>query len=107
MKTITLHIEQHYNKEVICFRFEIDFELIDILKTKLNARWSYSKKAWYIPFRDFDLNKTLEVFKNKANIDNTAIGKTQNEILSPVFNNEIAFGRIGIDLQHEFIITAM
>lgn len=37
------------------------------------------KKAWYIPFRDFDLNKTLEVFKEKAKIDitgNTFLAKT-------------------------------
>ncbi|HOU98245.1 MAG TPA: site-specific integrase [Bacteroidales bacterium] len=79
MKTITLHIEQHRNEKVVCFVFEIDFQLIDILKTKLNARWSATKKMWYISYSKFNLNQTLEMFKNIAEIDIKSISNTASE----------------------------
>lgn len=74
-----LHIEQHRNEKVVCFRFEIDFELIDILKKKLNARLSSSKKTWYIPYSKFNLNQTLEMFKNIAEVDIKSISTTTSK----------------------------
>lgn len=66
MKTIKLQLGTHHNEEVECFTFEKDFELIELLKTKLNARWSATRKFWYQPRIQFNLGKTLETFKNIA-----------------------------------------
>ncbi len=66
MKTITLHIDQHRNQEVVCFIFKKDYLLIEILKTKLKANWSITKKYWYLPRSHFNIGQTLDAFKDIA-----------------------------------------
>lgn len=82
MKTIKLQIDTHHNKEIVSFIFEKDFELIELLKTKLNARWSATKKFWYQPRIEFNLGKTLETFKNIAWVDIKEITKSTTEYIS-------------------------
>ena len=73
MKTIILNISSHKDEPVVCFNFEKDFSLITILKNRLNARWSSTKSVWYIPRKDFDLDKVLASFRGIARIDCSAI----------------------------------
>lgn len=79
MKTIKLQIDTYHNEEVVCFIFEKDFELIELLKTKLNARWSATKKFWYQPLIAFNLSKTLETLKDIAWVDIKEITKSTTE----------------------------
>jgi integrase/recombinase XerD len=82
MKTIKLQIDTHYNEEVVCFIFEKDYKLIELLKTKLNARWSATKKYWYQPRIEFNLNKTLETLKDIAWVDIKEITKSTTRNIS-------------------------
>ncbi|MGC8866462.1 MAG: tyrosine-type recombinase/integrase, partial [Bacteroidales bacterium] len=82
MKTIKLQIDTHHNEEVVCFIFEKDYELIEILKTKLNARWSTTKKYWYQPRIEFKLDITLETLKDIAWVEIKEITKSTTEYIS-------------------------
>ncbi|HOK62104.1 MAG TPA: site-specific integrase [Tenuifilum sp.] len=78
MKNITIKVDTHRNEEVICFLCDKDIQLIEILKTKLNARWSVTKKYWYLPTSQFNLNKTFEAFKSIAWLDIKNLPHTSN-----------------------------
>jgi integrase/recombinase XerD len=77
-KTIKLKFDHHHNEKVVCFLFEKDYQLIQIIKTKLYARWSNSKRYWYLPHDKFDINQTLQTFKNKAWVDLKEISSQRN-----------------------------
>ncbi|HDP76332.1 MAG TPA: integrase [Bacteroidales bacterium] len=79
MKNITIKVDRHRDKEVACFICEKDLQLIEILKTKLNARWSATKKYWYLPISQFNLNKALEAFKSIAWLDIKNLPHLSNE----------------------------
>ncbi|MCX7863365.1 MAG: site-specific integrase [Bacteroidales bacterium] len=94
MKTIKLQYDTHHNEKIVSFIFVKDFELIHILKTKLNARWSASKRIWYISYSKFDLNQIREIFKNIAEIDIKSISNTisKNETQTETnLTDDIAF----------------
>lgn len=84
MKNIAVKVDIHRSEEVICFIFEKDIMLIDILKTKLNARWSVTKKYWYLPISQFNLRKAFDVFKGKAWLDIKNLQHTSNEDKSQI-----------------------
>jgi len=79
MKNVTVKIDRHRDEEVICFICEKDLQLIEILKTKLNAHWSATKKCWYLPISQFNLNKAFEAFKSIAWLDLKNLPHTSNE----------------------------
>lgn len=69
MKNIILKFDEHHNEQVVCFVSEKDHQLIEILKTKLKARWSATKKCWYLPVGRFHLEQTLKAFTGIAWVD--------------------------------------
>ncbi|MEJ5316550.1 MAG: site-specific integrase [Tenuifilum sp.] len=79
MKNVTIKVDRHRDEEVICFICEKDIQLIEILKTKLNAHWSATKKCWYLPISQFNLNKAFEAFKSIAWLDIKNLPHTSNE----------------------------
>lgn len=75
---ITLFYDSHRGKTVVMLRFDYNQELINCTKTIRGARWSQSKKSWYINKEDFHLTKVLDVLKSSSNINYSAI-KTNNK----------------------------
>ncbi|NSW44637.1 MAG: site-specific integrase [Bacteroidales bacterium] len=69
MKNIILKVDSHRNEQVISFIFEKDIQLIEILKAELNARWSATKKYWYLSIMQFNLHKAFNAFKGVAWLD--------------------------------------
>lgn len=67
-KTIKLEAASHHNKPVVFFQFTYDKELITHCKA-IGARWSLSKKQWYISQEEFDLKSVFERFKGIAWLD--------------------------------------
>lgn len=84
MKNIAVKVDRHHDEEIICFIFEKDIMLIDILKTKLNARWSVTKKYWYLPISQFNLHKAFDAFKGIAWLDIKNLQHTSNKDKSKI-----------------------
>lgn len=51
---ITLFYDSHRGKTVVMLRFDYNQELINYTKTIRGARWSQSKKSWYINKEDYN-----------------------------------------------------
>lgn len=95
-KTIVLQFDYHRDEKVVCFLFEKDYQLIQTIKTKLNARWSTTKRYWYLPYDKVDINQILQIFKNIAWVDIREITKssakdkaTQELSLTNIIRQEI------------------
>jgi integrase/recombinase XerD len=71
--TIILTNDHHRDRAVISMKFEKDHALISRVKTLPAARWSQSKKFWYIPKDDFNLAKTFDALRPVAFLDYSAI----------------------------------
>jgi site-specific recombinase XerD len=71
LKTIHLKKVTHRNKTVVCFLFNYNQVIITHLKRNTTAKWSQSKKLWYIDIEQFCLRDTLKLFKNVAEVKYT------------------------------------
>jgi len=60
-------------------KFDYDTELIRIIKSIGQAKWSRSNKSWYINKTDFDLPVIIKAFKEKAIIDTSQIDNKQDK----------------------------
>ena len=54
---------------VVWIRFGYDHTLIQIVKKLSHSRWNHSKRAWYIPFRYFDLDGFINQLGHHAMIE--------------------------------------
>ncbi len=70
---ITLAFDEHRKQAVVSLCFEKDSTLIGKVKALPNARWSQSRKFWYIPKEAFDLHTVFEVLNPLAYLDYSAI----------------------------------
>ncbi len=70
---ITLAFEEHRNQAVVSLCFEKDSALIGKVRTLKDARWSQSRKFWYIPKEAFDLHTVFEMLNPLAYLDYSAI----------------------------------
>lgn len=77
-KTITLTNNQHRGKKVVCFGFERDTELLDLLRKTCTVRWSATKTCWYTEAEGFDLNKLLNASRGKAWLDYQGLRNNQH-----------------------------
>lgn len=84
MKNITIKVDLHSDEQIVCFILEKDIQPIEILKAKLNTRWSSTKKCWYLPVLQFNLSLALEALKGIAWVDISSLQHTtiedQNQI---------------------------
>ncbi len=63
MKTkIHLSADTHKNKAVVLVKFSFDTQIADVLKQQFPARWSASKKCWWVARDQFDYPKFKQVF---------------------------------------------
>ncbi len=70
---ITLAFEEHRKPAVVSLCFEKDSTLIRKVRTLKDARWSQSRKFWYIPKEAFDLHTVFELLNPLAYLDYSAI----------------------------------
>jgi len=72
---ITLIPGIHQQRNVVLVQFEYNQTLINQIKKYSNARWSQTRKSWYIPRESFDLHRFFENFKESAYIDYSALSR--------------------------------
>ena len=70
---IKLESSRQFNERVILVRVTYKQELIYIFKSIPGSRWSNSKKTWYIPEKDFDLDYFKKKVINWAYINSSKI----------------------------------
>jgi len=75
---IILNNDHHRGNEVITLKFDFDRDLIEEIKKLKGSRWSQTKKCWYLPSENFDLNEVFTNLKEKAFIDYSAIKHKQS-----------------------------
>jgi len=88
MKSITIKVDRHRDEQVVCFIVEKDIQLIEILKAKLKARWSATKKSWYLPVSQFNLDQTVEAFNGIAWVDIKGLPHASKEEKSQIDTQE-------------------
>ena len=54
--------DTHRSKEIVVIQFDYSTEIVNLLKVSFPARWSQTKKCWWIARKDFDYRKFKEVF---------------------------------------------
>jgi len=70
---IKLEYGEHKQQAVVFAGFMYNREIIDRLKQSTPARWSVTKKRWYIPRNKFELNTFFVNLKDLAFIDYSAL----------------------------------
>jgi integrase/recombinase XerD len=70
---ISLHRFLHRGQSRIAIRFDYDKEIIALLKNSLNVSWSNTNSCWYADDNEENLRKILSLFRDKAEVDISAI----------------------------------
>ncbi len=65
---IHLSADKHHNKEIVVIQFDYNTEIVSLLRQHFAARWSQTKKCWWIARTDFDYKKFKELFCPLAEI---------------------------------------
>ncbi len=73
MKQITLKALQHRNQECIGIYFENYTSLNTIMRKQVGAKWSQTKKVWYVPLSRENYNKLFSAVKGKAELEQSAL----------------------------------
>lgn len=85
LKKIQLSFSVHREIKIVQINFDYDDELIDLVKSIPQSRWSKSLKCWYIPQSSFYLHRFYEIFRDKAWIDYSRLKKEKKDLfLSPL-----------------------
>ncbi len=79
MLTVTLKPLQHKEKECIGIYFENEPKLNGRIQQKAGARWSHTKKVWYIPLSKENYNKLFFALNGLASIEQSALHQYLNE----------------------------
>lgn len=70
---IKLDHGHHRDQEVVLIRFDYNLKLIEQVKKLPGSRWSQTKRCWYIPADDFQLDIFLNKTSGIADIDSSNI----------------------------------
>lgn len=65
---ILLSSDSHRNQKVVKITFDYDSRILNTLKKHFSARWSQTKKCWWIKRTEFDYKKFKEIFSPFAEI---------------------------------------
>lgn len=90
--TITLNYDNHRNREVVSLQFAKDFAVMGKVKALPGARWSQSRKFWYIPKEDFNLSKVFDALRPAAYLDYSAVKDMAKKTDRPGNENNNATG---------------
>lgn len=81
---IILTNEIHQNNMVVSLVFGKDATLINKVKTLPGARWSQSRRLWYIPKEEFKLSLVFDALQPVAYLDYSALKEnTKSVIIEP------------------------
>jgi hypothetical protein len=69
MLRIVLSEGKHRDIEVVFLRFDGDEALINQIRSNYDARWSATKRMWYVPASEFELNGFMRLMKGLAWVD--------------------------------------
>jgi integrase/recombinase XerD len=67
--SITLQQGEHRDKAVVFLQFPRDESLIKIIRGNYDAKWSATKKMWYVPALQFELHEFMKLMQGKAWVD--------------------------------------
>jgi integrase/recombinase XerD len=81
---ISFTIDSHRGKDVVLIKFEYNKELISCVKQIKGARWSQTKKSWYIEKSDFDLHTAFDALTSLAHIDYSSLKRNHKSIIQPI-----------------------
>ena len=97
--TVTFRKEEHRNQQVLSMYSPKNDELIRTAK-RLNAKYSATKRMWWLPYSKESVNQAFEAYKEKAWVDYSAIQTKRhverNEMKSrhlPDFSHSATSGR--------------
>ncbi len=76
---IILAPDVHRQKAVVTLKFAYSKSVKEAVKKLDSARWSQSRKFWYISKQEFNLGKVFEALKPIAFIDYSALKNTKEE----------------------------
>jgi len=84
---IILESGKHHNNDVVFLIFPKDDELISAVKSLGIARWSQTKRNWFIAKERFDFNNLKKALGEKAVIDDSGLTeKTKTQVPAEVEN---------------------
>ena len=73
MNTVTIKPLEHKGTQVVGIYFEKDIQLNSVLQKAVSAKWSRSKKCWYMECTKETCNKLNVVLKGSAILDGKAM----------------------------------
>jgi len=76
---IILALDVHRQKAVVTLKFAYSKSMKEAVKKLDSARWSQSRKFWYISKEEFNLRKVFEALSPIAFIDYSALINTKAE----------------------------
>lgn len=71
MEKLVLKALLHRNKESIGIYFSKNTALEKVIRQQPDARWSQTRKCWYIPLKESAYLKLMQDLKTKATVDNS------------------------------------
>ena len=69
MKNLRLIPDTHRHEPIVKASFAYDRELIALVKSHKDARWSQTLQSWYFLKKDFQLNSFYQALKGKVYLD--------------------------------------
>ena len=69
MNNLRLIPGTHREQKIIKAAFAYDQELIALVKSQKDARWSQTLQSWYFREKDFNLNSFYQTMKSKIYVD--------------------------------------
>ncbi|MAD98169.1 MAG: recombinase [Flavobacteriaceae bacterium] len=73
LPTVRIVPKTIHRKNYFFLYFPYNQDFIHLMKSELNARWSTTERAWYVPNNRSFLKAVFEVFKSIAVVDSSAI----------------------------------
>ncbi len=89
LPTVKLKRFFHNQKEVIQVLFERNDQITQLLRSKVQLRWSKTMSCWYVPFSKTITNELFQLVKNKAYLEYSEL---KNDVLKKEPETLIASG---------------
>lgn len=75
---VVLDKRVHRNNHVLSIQFDRDRSLHNIVRYELNAIWSQTKKFWYLPYSDDNLQKVIKQLEGSYIVDTTLLEEKEH-----------------------------
>lgn len=82
MKNLTLDLIEHKKQQVVLLKFPYDSELGNAVRRIKSARWSFTNKAWTVPYSIENLKDVKNIFEPICKIDATLLKEKVKKIIA-------------------------